>query len=46
MLLDIAYSQLYVEIVDVGFGDLLQPEKDGFKPAQFLYSFNLLVQAL
>ena len=46
VLLDVADGQLHVEIVDVGFGDLLQPEKDGFQPAQFLYGFDLLVQAL
>ncbi len=46
MLLDIAYRQLHVEIVDVRLGDLLQPEKDRFEPAQFLHALDLLVQAL
>jgi hypothetical protein len=46
MLLDISYRQLHVEIVDVGFGDLLQPEEDRLKSTQFRYRFDLLVQAL
>ncbi len=46
MLLDIAHSQLHVEIVDVGLGDLLQPEKDWFQSTQLLNGFDLVVQAL
>jgi len=45
MLLDIAHCQLHIEIVDVGLGDLLQPEKDRLQPAQLLHVFDLLVQA-
>jgi hypothetical protein len=46
MLLDIAHRQLHIEIVDVRFGDLLQPEKDRLEPTQFVDALDLLVQAL
>jgi hypothetical protein len=34
VLLDIADRELHFEIVLVGFGDLVQPEKNRFKPGQ------------
>ncbi len=46
MLLKIAHRQLHVEIVDVLFGDLFQPEENGFKAGQVGDQFYLPVQAL
>lgn len=45
MLLDIADGELHVEVIDVGLRDFFQSEKDGLKPGQFAYTFDLLVQA-
>ncbi len=46
MLLEIAHRQLHIEIVDILFGDLFQPEENGFEPGQVGDQFYLPVQAL
>jgi hypothetical protein len=46
MLLQIAYHQLHVEVVDVLFGDFLRPEENGLKPGQVGDQLYLPVQTL
>jgi hypothetical protein len=45
MLLDVAYNQLNFEVIDVGFGDFVQPKKDRLEIRKIGYPIDLLVQA-